>query len=193
MVSFTSTATICGSIFLVWRRSRTVPPTISSAFPLILTCMKTPNMAHRLNNFNTLSNGLLRCQGNGAAGTRLDFVRDPPPLCRLLETRSHVEPQLHVQVDRGHSAQGIGKRVVSRYRSRYGQHRTPVREVFIGVDSRRWGWRHTIGLYEYVCPHGHVGFSEAGRVSATSSRPLAPDQTAAHARPKAVFAAVARR
>jgi hypothetical protein len=25
-------------------------------------------MAHRLNNFNTLSNGLLRCQGNGAAG-----------------------------------------------------------------------------------------------------------------------------
>jgi hypothetical protein len=30
-----------------------------------LTCMKTPNMAQRLNNFNTLSNALYYCQGNG--------------------------------------------------------------------------------------------------------------------------------
>jgi hypothetical protein len=55
-------------------------------------------MAHRSNNFNTLSNVLLHCQGNGTAGVWLDFVRDPPPLCRRLEMRRHVEPQLHVQV-----------------------------------------------------------------------------------------------
>jgi hypothetical protein len=30
---------------LVFRRSRTVPPGNSSALPLILTCMKTPNLA----------------------------------------------------------------------------------------------------------------------------------------------------
>jgi hypothetical protein len=31
---------------------------------LIFTCMKTPNMAQRLNNFNTLSKQLCQCQGN---------------------------------------------------------------------------------------------------------------------------------
>jgi hypothetical protein len=33
-----------------------------------LTCMKTPKMAKRLNNFNTLSKWLRHCQGNETGG-----------------------------------------------------------------------------------------------------------------------------
>jgi|SRR6187399_3251581 len=77
MVSLTSTATICGSIFLAWSKSRTDPPEISSALPLILTCMEIPNKAKRLNNFNTLSKQLLPCQGNGNGSLLVAVFKKP--------------------------------------------------------------------------------------------------------------------
>jgi hypothetical protein len=83
---------------LARRRSRTVPPEISSALPLIFTCMKTPKMAQRLNDFNTLSKRLGHVKATKPTASRLDFVRHPPPLCRLLEERLHVETQFYVPV-----------------------------------------------------------------------------------------------